>query len=295
MPCEMAPASLGLACSPLADAHLVIGILSFRSPVGLARRQWIRNLMRVTPTAAVRFVLSNATPDEDAGAADMLLLHAAESGRSLGTYLLTLAFFRHALAHQPRIPFIGRADDDSLFDPPTVLAELEAVGASAHVVYGPYHEWYQWMPRAMMPTCFAYSTGRFHSTINTTIARCAAAAAAAAAARTPNGTALAPPLLTRRADRECLYAEAVGPYPYAKGPLVVYTRQVLERLLALPQASADEAYALGARKRMPLRTPLNGRVLNSSSYLHPRRQVVFDDMYVDGALKSMASLIWRSS
>jgi hypothetical protein len=151
------------------------------------------------------------------------------------------------------------------------------------------------MPRAMMPTCFAYSTGRFHSTINSTIARCAAAAAAAAAARTPNGTALAPPLLTRRADRECLYAEAVGPYPYAKGPLVVYTRQVLERLLALPQASADEAYALGARKRMPLRTPLNGRVLNSSSYLHPRRQVVFDDMYVDGALKSMASLIWRSS
>jgi hypothetical protein len=274
---------------------LVIGILSFRSPVGLARRQWIRNLMRVTPTAAVRFVLSNATPDEDAGAADMLLLHAAESGRSLGTYLLTLAFFRHTLALKPRIPFIGRADDDSLFDPPTVLAELEAVGASAHVVYGPYHEWYQWMPRAMMPTCFAYSTGRFHSTINTTIARCAAAAAAAAAARTPNGTALAPPLLTRRADRECLYAEAVGPYPYAKGPLVVYTRQVLERLLALPQASADEAYALGARKRMPLRTPLNGRVLNSSSYLHPRRQVVFDDMYVDGALKSMASLIWRSS
>ena len=272
-----------LACSPLADARLVIGILSFRSPVGLARRQWIRNLMRVTPTAAVRFVLSNATPDEDAGAADMLLLHAAESGRSLGTYLLTLAFFRHALAHQPRIPFIGRADDDSLFDPPTVLAELEAVGAGAHVVYGPYHEWSQWMPRAMMPTCFAFSTGRFNSTINSTIARCAAAAAAA---RALNSTAPAPPLLTRRADRECLYAEAVGPYPYAKGPLVVYTRQVLERLLALPQTSADEAYALGARKRLPLRTPLNGRVLNSSSFLHPRRQVVFDDVYVQAALES---------
>ena len=108
----------------------------------------------------------------------------------------------------------------------------------------------------------------------------------AAAARAPNGTALAPPLLTRRADRECLYAEAVGPYPYAKGPLVVYTRQVLERLLALPQTSADEAYALGARKRLPLRTPLNGRVLNSSSFLHPRRQVVFDDVYVQAALES---------
>ena len=138
--------------------------------------------------------------------------------------------------------------------------------------------------RTFLPSpSFAFSTGRFNSTINSTIARCAAAAAAA---RALNSTAPAPPLLTRRADRECLYAEAVGPYPYAKGPLVVYTRQVLERLLALPQTSADEAYALGARKRLPLRTPLNGRVLNSSSFLHPRRQVVFDDVYVQAALES---------
>lgn len=146
-----------LAAYSLSGARLLVGVMSFRSPVGLSRRRELRQSLRLTPAAAVRFVLSNSTPDEDAATPDMLLLDVAESGRTLGTYLLTNAFFRHALKLQPSIAFVGRADDDGFFDPPTVLAELEASGLGPSIVYGPFHEWGQWLPTSMVTACFAYA------------------------------------------------------------------------------------------------------------------------------------------
>lgn len=110
---------------------LLIGVMSYRAPVALGRRQSMRHLSRKAPRTALRFVLSSDTPDDDAAYSDMLTFHVNESSRTLGTYLLNNAFFRHAVALRPRVPFIARADDDSYFDVPTVLAELVAAAASA--------------------------------------------------------------------------------------------------------------------------------------------------------------------
>ena len=108
----------------MGDVSLLIGVMSFKSPAALARREAMRSMHRGSPNFALRFVLSTATPDLDAAAEDMLLLHVNESGRALGTYLLNNAFFRHAVALRPRVPFIARADDDSFFDVPSIMAEL---------------------------------------------------------------------------------------------------------------------------------------------------------------------------
>jgi hypothetical protein len=88
-----------------------------------------------------------------------------------------------------------------------------------------------------------------------------------------------------------------------RAPALIHSPRVLaahcgaeKRNSVMPAKKGSSTPGGPAAQRSPRTVvPLNGRVLNSSSYLHPRRQVVFDDMYVDGALKSMASLIWRSS
>ena len=250
---------------------MLVGIMSFCSPTGRTRRSWIRAMMDTTPTAAVRFVLSNATLDSDAAEADMLHFSVPESGRTLGTYLLTNAFFPFALALRPTVPLLGRADDDGLFHPPTLLAELQARGLGPNIVYGPYHEWSLWVPSALAPACFGYGPARFVNALRDVAGRLAMANSSHGGDAWPSGVS--------RRERECLFSDAIGPFPYAKGPLVVYSREVLARLMALPHVLEDEAYALGKRKRQPLRSTINGKVYNSSSFMHPRRQVVYDDIY----------------
>lgn len=56
-------------------------------------------------------------------------------------------------------------------------------------------------------------------------------------------------------------------------PLLAHSRTVAERLVAMPQMVADEAHALGDRKRLRLRSAINGKLYNASSFMHPRRQV----------------------
>ena len=63
-----------------------------------------------------------------------------------------------------------------------------------------------------------------------------------------------------RFQRECLHAGLTGPYPFAKGPLVVYSHVVASTLVAMPELAADEAFALGARKREPLRAVFSGLI-----------------------------------
>ena len=253
--------------SALTDATLLIGIMSYKGAVPLARRQQVRRLIHVEPGAAVRFVMSNSTPDRDAASPDMLLLPVVDGGRTLGTYLNVNAFFRYALSLRPRITFIGRADDDALFDPPTILAELRAFGP-ASLVYGPFHEWYQWVPNTMMPTCFGYSVERYINSVFEAHRK--------HRRLTPNASLAA---AIPRFQRECLFTEAVGPYPFAKGPLVVYSRNVLRRLMQMPRLATDEAYAIGTRSMHPLRSPVNGKVYEAGQLLHPGRTVMFDDIY----------------
>ena len=255
----------------LAGVELLIGVMSFRSPVAAGRRHSIRQLMHRSPATAVRFVLADSAPDSDSMADDVLLLAVPESGRTLGTYLLTNAYLRWATKLQPAVKYIGRADDDALFDLPTVLSEVRSVAASgwSSLIYGPFHEWYMWAVDAMLPTCFDFSRTRFLAAVLEGRRRIAAAPA--------HNRSLA--RVIPRFQRECLYADAVGPYPFAKGPLVVYSRSVAERLVGLPQFDADEAHALSTRKTSTLRNAVSGRLSPSRSARHPSKSIVFDDIY----------------
>jgi hypothetical protein len=247
--------------SSLHGAQLIIGIMTFQSPIALGRRHSIRRMMRLADSIAVRFVLSNSTlADEDSRYPDVLRLGVRESGRVLGTYLLNNAFFRFTLGLDPRVPYLARADDDAFFDPPTILAEMRALEPGVDAIYGPFHEFYMWSPASMTASCFDYSGTRFMEAV--------------AAARVPRANKSLP-----RFQRECLHEDLVGPYPFAKGPFVAYTRSVLERLFAMDMLSSDEAHALGARRHTAMRNVVSGRVLPISSRAHPRNAVVFDDIY----------------
>ena len=345
----MSAAGSSTAAPPMSAAtnadglELLIGVMSFRSPVALGRRNAMRALTRPHPRAALRFVMSKDTPDEDAGAHDVLMLRVPESGRLLGTYLLNNAFFRYAVALVPLVPYIARADDDSYFDVPIVLHDLIAAGCSAAtadaaedgslhaipttvpaaaaaaalpaddvrrgvnrkaggsrgwgggmhsfsshsttsssalggapistcssaegfrtaVVYGPLQEWYMWSPASMQATCFDFSHGRH----TTAIGRLADV----------NFDERKLP----RFQRECLHPGLVGPYPFAKGPLVGFSHSVASTLVQMPELARDEAYALSERKRIPLRNVVTGKVYQPGrrNAMHPSKAVVFDDIY----------------
>ena len=47
----------------------------------------------------------------------------------------------------------------------------------------------------------------------------------------------------------------------------------------MPEMGADEVHALGERKRARLRHYMSGRWYNASAAMHPRKTIVFDDIY----------------
>lgn len=313
------------ADGPSSAVLLFVGIMSHRSPTALGRRHAIRATIPRTPRASYAFVMSNSTPDEDCQLPDIVSLHVRESGRILGTYLLTNEFFRYAVALTPRIPFIGRADDDALFDLPVILAEMassmcsvedpkfdEAAyfstpfrppicavvknsttmhGASSSfehcsstddrngsvtpcleatrdytgaVIYGHFIEWSLWSPSSMQSACFDFSSVRAIESLKRLRLHISL------------GTVSTD---MPRFERECVYSGLVGPFPFAKGPLVVYSHTVLATLVRSAQLKVDEAYALNERKRTMLRNHVTGRFSWPGAAEHPRRVIVFDDIY----------------
>ena len=279
---SMASASAASAsASATSDLQLLIGVMSYTSPVALGRRQAMRSLIRPVARTSLRFVMARSTPDADANEPDVLPFDVKESSRNIGTYLLNNAFFRYAVALNPRVPFIGRADDDSFFNLSTVLTELLAVSLCSsikdaslsaealqarcakehHIIYGDFKEWYMWSPRSMMAGCFDFSHDRH--------------AIAMQRLDEVRGDASQLP----RFQRECLHADNVGPYPFAKGPLVVFSRSTAAAIVATPEFDADEQWAVADRKSAKLRNLMSGALYEPKRVLHPSRQPLFDDIY----------------
>ena len=262
------------------ELTLLVGVMSYRSPVALGRRQAMRALMRPTARTSLRFVMASSTLDADSSLPDVLTFTVNQSTRSIGTYLLNNAFFRYAVALRPLVPFIARADDDSFFDLSTVLAELLASSSCAatldttlpresramtcsdrHVIYGDFKEWYMWSPRSMMAGCFDFSQKRHELALKRL--------------DDVGGDAKGLP----RFQRECLHADLVGPYPFAKGPLVAYSRNVAAALVALPELDEDEGWATSARISSRLRNPITGALYEPRQVLHPHKSPLYDDIY----------------
>ena len=58
-----------------------------------------------------------------------------------------------------------------------------------------------------------------------------------------------------------------------------FSHSVAERIVRLPELAADEAWALGDRKRVPLRNVVSGLLHEARRGVHPRKAIVFDDIY----------------
>ena len=65
----------------------------------------------------------------------------------------------------------------------------------------------------------------------------------------------------------------------AKGPFVAFSHTVASRLISMPEIDADEAHALGERKSARLRHYMTGRLYNGTAGMHPRKFIVYDDVY----------------
>jgi len=250
--------------------ELLVGVMSYASPLAFARRELLRSMLRPDPAVAVRFVLARSALDADAGA-DVLPIAIAPNctGRSLGTYLLNNGFFRYAVALRPAPRFIARADDDAFFDPPTVLAELRLLDGG--FAYGQFKEWQMWDPGSMMGVCWS-NTGaeRWYK----------ARQSLSGAGGTESSRAALP-----RHVRECLAPGLEGPFVFAKGPLVAYSLDVAAAIVALPRLASDEARAVYTRPTRTFVSPINGKALRPHSRLHPSALPLYDDVYFGALLQ----------
>ena len=223
---------------------LLVGVISHRSLVNHARRQALRALGCETaaPTVLVRFVMAAGTVDEtERRLGDVLEETVASNNRRLGTYLLTNAFFRYAVAlsgeHEPH--FIARADDDAAFSSIGISTALRQLASfNEDVVWGPLgppFEWFLWDTAAFMPHCYGYSIGRWQLAV---------------AAYSNATTNTSGPLSLKRSQLECVHPTLRGPFPYAKGPFVAYSRNVARAIVQ--RLDADEEYVLHNRSAMQL-------------------------------------------
>ena len=242
-----------------APTRLLIGVLSFDSPGSLWKRQHMRPLCNATGGAAVlKFVLATGTVPADAAQGDIVRFEVSNNNRVLGTYLLTNRWFRWALA-QPGFTHIARADDDAVFDAGAVAHELGKLRGP--VVFGPLGEWYMWDRASWSPSCFAYGSGRAEASArfaNTTLAT--------------NASAVLP-----RSVVECIGEKRSGPFPYAKGPLVAYSRDVAAAIVA--KLDAEEAEATRVHSTMEFHVDRYSVLRPPRHNLHPQKYIMYDDVY----------------
>ena len=157
------------------EAQLLLGVPSYHGPTASGRRagaraSWMRSAL-VGQRLAVCFLLSahygagslTLLEKEAAEHGDMLFLDEKETpqiltqptrysgfskhGRGMPTFK-QFAFFRHAARHLPSVPFVGKLDDDSALNPPTMLAVLSHLRCAAPRLLVGSINWASVVPRA---------------------------------------------------------------------------------------------------------------------------------------------------
>ena len=251
------PIQEGVAPAP---RLLFIGVLSFNASGRLGRRNALRRLLATSPLATLRFCLPADEPDGDTDRDDVLRLSIPASRRAThGKFFLHNALLRFAFTRGHA--FVARADDDALFNPPAVVAHLQELQALelgvTDVVYGVQKLWYRWHEETLQPVCWDQSWARW--------------ARAFAANRTADA---------------CLQRGLVGPFPFASGPFVAYSRALLGRLL--PLVAEGERRVLGERSHMhmSLGSEMTGMVARPEKRSPPANRVFLEDVY-------MGSLVYR--
>ncbi|KOO29031.1 hypothetical protein Ctob_006380 [Chrysochromulina tobinii] len=164
---------------------------------------------------------------------------ASKPGKSrlLQKYLLANLFLRAAASLGPRFDFVGRSEDDALVDAAAAAAHLHSVRArvAGPILYGVKGEWVMWAPATMMPLCWAMTLRRWEvqKRRDETLAR-------DVAARHPPPPRASNQSATLGPAGEC-HAANLGPSLLVKGPLVVYSAELLQALVSARAFDSDEA------------------------------------------------------
>ena len=112
-----------------ASASLLLGVFSWLTPESLRRRKSIRRLCTLSEDVHLRFVLPGLA--SDANHSDILSFPVPATVQLplTGKFLLATAFLRHAVALATH-SFIGRTDDDALFNASAIALTLGMLPAA---------------------------------------------------------------------------------------------------------------------------------------------------------------------
>jgi hypothetical protein len=250
----------------LPDRTLLVGVVSWDSAGNRARRQQIRELCSTRAGEAdLRFVLpassapaTTSYPSEDGVL--RLALPPTSYHPTTGKLHLVHAFLRHAVscAAGARYAFVGRLDDDALVNASFIAALLRPfatpIDASPRrsdslwsgstienatrlaestpwIVLGNFERaWYAWNEDSLKPVCWSHSPRLVKHVRKQWAAKRGVALGSSAYDAARANASTSPP--------ECV--TAAGPFPYARGPFVAYSRAVARLLLSAPMTTAAE-------------------------------------------------------
>ena len=202
------------------DGLLLLGMHSWPNAESLRRRRVIRTIAgHVARSDVLRLVFimqeggfKRNTPRELAGEdADVIHFPMGIHGKSVHKYLLANAFLRYATT--TTFAFVGRSEDDALFDAAPLVAALQHLehhplpppSEPKMVLYGVRGQWVMWDDLGMLPMCWSY-------TANAAV----------------------------RSALRCKQ-RYLGPFPLWEGPLVIYSMPLARALVDLPAFTTNEA------------------------------------------------------
>ena len=235
------------------DPLLLLGIMSGNSARRrMLRCHWLRAPRRILARMRVRFVvgLTHVTLrsewEEEPESWELrvnvsegvrlwrrpdLRRHQAFTG-TFSTYFKQAAFLRFA-ATQPE-PMVGRADDDAFISPHMLLAYATLLNRMPYAAYAGVFEWISWRPLRLEATGFSYGLAEARGRAKAPHRNCSRQAPAA--------------------DSSAYGSACMGPFGYAKGPLLLVNAQALQWLVRAPVFLRDLQRAKDmAEGRLPTR------------------------------------------
>ena len=232
----------------LGSPVLVVGVLSFNGTTARRRRDIQRRACGADADAALRFVMvaSEEAAAEATALGDVMQVALPQNGSRwvhvAGKLMLQNALLRFASSLPACVRFIARADDDALFNAGAIarlLLPSTAAAQSERIVFGPFKNVYAWHVESMMASCWDYGLSGSLRCINSFKATHA------------NDT-------------------LVGPFHFAGGPFIAYSRPLAVELATLLRHSGTEAYVLSpARTERPLLHPWYGTYRGPEHPRHP--------------------------
>lgn len=258
---------------------LVVGVLTFNFSGRAGRRAWIRRLSPISANARTFFVLPQDQPDLDSGSEDVIHFDIPRTDRSvLGKYLLQNRWFAFASLLPDHVKWVARMDDDAAVNAAAMAGRLLLAPHQELTVYGPHRNWYMWHSESMQAVCWEYTPVRWWYA---QLEKQKHVSSPPSPPSAPADERTGKPRQPRRArfdnENECTRKGVDGPFPFAAGPFMAYSRGVVKFLL--PMFLADEAYVVGPRRQSRLVNARTGYVAAPTHKSHPSKRIFMEEVY----------------